>query len=601
MSATGTTGSRPTAAAAARRTLLTLDTLPSETRHLAVGLHWAMLSLKSQWAALHVANPHSNKPTLLVATPAPADSSGSPGGALFDFLTGELQDSVGSLVQRAITLGHAITVGAGRGASHQVRLPCAALCVPLLDLDRRKSVGALTLLCHDAARTWSADEQSLLATAAPLFGLHLMRERLAAQAALLDGASGSGGQQQSKQVADHAAKVVHDMRSVHADALQTQRQAHKAELQQISADHLKERQQLEEALVAARQQVEETERASAVRMHRLVAGLEAQHIAELEELREEFGARDPNAAATQPRERRARPGSVPGTPGGPEAPSSPSASRGRASATEQAKLQSDIENLRTMLEQYRVEAKAEGSLTRDLIAELTAAVRGGTDHGSQGHARDRARPDEGALLAASQPRSGWQPSGGEPAMGEDYAARRIQARHRGLSSRRRMAAKRGTLAPLPPLPAAPPPLPPQMAAPCASPFDTPFACGGAPQVDPRSVASSKPVAVASKCVSPGSAPPTKPMAFARAPRPQSAQLPAPGGAIGSAMPAAARPFEAPMGMMGGASPPSPARPVACARPAASSRPAMAVARPAAGASRPAMAVARPKTPRDSGS
>lgn len=199
--------------ATARRVLLSLDTLPPETRPLAVGLHWAMSSTKSQWAALHVLQPadlasgtSTQTPTLLVATPAPADGAGSTGGALFDFVSGELQASISSLVSQATTLGHTITIGAGRGASHQIRLPCAALCVPLLDLDKQTSVGAITLLCNDAARTWTADEQSLVATAAPLFGLHMMRERLASQAQLIDGARGAGGQQRSKEVAEHAAK-----------------------------------------------------------------------------------------------------------------------------------------------------------------------------------------------------------------------------------------------------------------------------------------------------------------------------------------------------------------------------------------------------------
>ena len=147
-------GGGRTAAANSRRILLSLDTLSSDARPLAVGLHWAMASLKAQWAALHVLQPSGSsggagtKPTLLVATPAPGDG----GGALFNFLSDELQESISHLVSRTATLRHAITIGAGRGAAHQIRLPCAAVCVPLLDVDNQTSVGTLTLLCNDAAR-----------------------------------------------------------------------------------------------------------------------------------------------------------------------------------------------------------------------------------------------------------------------------------------------------------------------------------------------------------------------------------------------------------------------------------------------------------------
>ena len=255
-------------------------------------MHWAMAALKAQWAALHVLPPngrYTSKPTLLVATPAPAEP-GNTGGAVFDFLSDEILEAVATLAARTVNLGHALTVASGRGAQRQANLPCAALCVPLLDSDRRTSVGTLTICSGDAARAWTADEQGVLATAAPLFGLHMMRERLAAQAELLSGAAASGSDAGAagKELTDHAARVVQEMRSVHANKLKEQQTAHQEKERQLLADHQMEKQELEAALAEARQRVEEVERASAVRMHKMMEGLELQHIAELDALREDL-------------------------------------------------------------------------------------------------------------------------------------------------------------------------------------------------------------------------------------------------------------------------------------------------------------------------
>jgi hypothetical protein len=265
-----------TSSASCRRVLLSLDSVPAETRPLAVGLHWALSALRAQWAAMHVRSQGAGPPTVLVATPAPADATGG-GGALFDFLSDEIQETLGRLANRTMSLGHTVSIGGGRGAAHQIRLPCAALCVPLLDQDSKASVGTVTLLCNDAARSWSADEQSLLATAAPLFGQFAMKERLAAQAALISGAMSGGEQQRSTEMADHAAKVVCEMRGVHADKLRQQRDAHREEIKTVVSEHLNEKQQLEEALKAAREQVEATERNAAVRMHKMLEGVELSH------------------------------------------------------------------------------------------------------------------------------------------------------------------------------------------------------------------------------------------------------------------------------------------------------------------------------------
>ena len=151
---------------------------------------------------------------------------------------------------------------------------CSALCVPLFDQERTRPVGTLTLLCNDAGRAWTSDEQALVGTAAPLFSLHLMRERLAAQAALISGAATADEASRSKQMSEHAAKVVHEMRAVHAGALKKQREDFRAEVRALSERHAEERAELEQALVGANERVEKVERESAVRLHKMMEGLE---------------------------------------------------------------------------------------------------------------------------------------------------------------------------------------------------------------------------------------------------------------------------------------------------------------------------------------
>ena len=206
-----------------RRVLSSLDAVPRDCRQLAVALHWAMASVRSQWAAVHQVG-EGGKPHMLCCTAKATDDGGSQ--ALFDFLGGDLTAAVDGLVGRAMASGRALALG--RGAADQ-GLPCAALCMPLLDSDGRTPLGAVTLLCSDLGRSWTSDEQQLLATAAPLFGLHLTRERLATQALLLHGAMTADDQARGKMLAEHAAKVVHEMRGVHADEMKTRRDGYRKE------------------------------------------------------------------------------------------------------------------------------------------------------------------------------------------------------------------------------------------------------------------------------------------------------------------------------------------------------------------------------------
>ena len=285
-------------------------------------------------------------------------------------------------------------VGAGRGSSQQFKLPaCSALCVPLFDQEQTRPIGALTLLCNDDARAWSSDEQALVRAAAPLFALHLTRERLAAQAALISGARTADEMSRSKEMSDHAAKVVHEMRVVHADALKKQREDFRAELRSLSEAHADEKRELEAALVEANARVEKAERDSAVRMHKMMEGLELQHIAELDALREDFAARDPSAPSTQPRGK-SRPASAPGTPGAPVSPKSPTSAR----------LRSD--------EQLATPAAARGGALATLPAALAERA---SANGQQPAARsERASSGTSTKSGRPVPASAVTVSGGAP-------------------------------------------------------------------------------------------------------------------------------------------------------------------------------------------
>ena len=195
-----------------RRVLKSLDSVQPDLRPLAVGLHWAMSALKANWAALHRFPPDGarNKPELLLGTPSTSD------GALLDFLADEIvPDWLASLAVKAAASSRAV-VANHQSSRDMPSMPCSALCVPLLDQDGRTPIGTLTLMCNDLKRVWTADEQQLLATTGPLLGLHLTKHRLADQAVLLQGARAAEPKERAASMAEHAAKVVHDMRGVQA-------------------------------------------------------------------------------------------------------------------------------------------------------------------------------------------------------------------------------------------------------------------------------------------------------------------------------------------------------------------------------------------------
>ena len=266
-------------AAQSRRILLTLDTVSAESWPLAVGLHWAMATLRCQWAALHVAVPGGGAPTLVVATPAPSD--GTQGGALFDFLSNEVQASVGTLATRTIGMGRAIMLGAGRGLSSQIRLPCSALCLPLHDHTHSAIVGTLSLLCLDEARQWSNDEQALCATAAPLFGLHLMREQIMQQQHLLSGAATPAARAAERSLVDHAARAVAEAKTRTEEKAAAVRDECAREKRAQAEKHAAERARLQAALAAAHAQLERHQRESEVALHKAIEEVEERHISEV--------------------------------------------------------------------------------------------------------------------------------------------------------------------------------------------------------------------------------------------------------------------------------------------------------------------------------
>lgn len=77
---------------------------------------------------------------------------------------------------KAIRLG---TQAPARGSVSGL-LHCAPLAVPLLDAGGA-GVGCVTLLCKEASRVYSRDEQALVATIGPLLSLHATRASLREQ------------------------------------------------------------------------------------------------------------------------------------------------------------------------------------------------------------------------------------------------------------------------------------------------------------------------------------------------------------------------------------------------------------------------------------
>ena len=289
---------------AVRRTLRCLETVTPEHRPLAVALQWAMSALRAHWAALHRfadGNPRA-KPQLVVSTPSPNDG----GGALLDFVADELvPEWLATLVTKAASGSRAVIANHAT-PSLASSAPCSALCVPILDQDGRTPIGTLTLLSNDVKRAWTTDEQQLLLTAGPLLGLHLTQHRLADQALLLDGATKAPDEHgRGRSLTDQAAKVVHEMRGAFAEKLKAQREEHRAQLRQQAAEHEEATRQLHvqveklaERVAVAESDAESTRRDAAVRMHRMLEGLELQHIAELDALREDYAARGGTVGAT---------------------------------------------------------------------------------------------------------------------------------------------------------------------------------------------------------------------------------------------------------------------------------------------------------------
>ena len=277
----------------ARLVLKSLDGVTTQSRSAALGLHWAMASLRAHYATIHAFTPSGERaPTLIVSVPS------VDGGALIDFISEELHHTLSDMATRAATTGRPVIANSRQGTWH---MPCSALCVPLADLSvRTTTVGALTLLCSEPNRSWTADEQTLLATAAPLFTLQLMRARLAEQEQLLKGARAADESARDRTLAEHAAKVVHEMRDVHVDQLRAQRDEFRSELQAMVTAHEDDKRELREQVErvterarAAEADAEATRRDAALRMHKMMEGLELQHIAELDALRDDFAARDP--------------------------------------------------------------------------------------------------------------------------------------------------------------------------------------------------------------------------------------------------------------------------------------------------------------------
>ena len=268
-----------TTTTSARKHLKALDATIPEVRPLACGLHWAMASLHCHYATLHQINKADSTTTtgksassiaeLVVGVP-----SIEQGGALFNFLSDEVAASLSVLATKTAALGRTVVAGTrGTAPVPGAQLPGSAVCVPLLDQDRCV-IGTLTLLSNEQGRPWPADEQALLATAAPLFGLHLTRARLAEQAMLLNGAMTADEHTRGKQLAEHAAKVVHEMRGVHAGKLKQQREEYRAEVRSLVDAHAKDKQSLEaqlrqadERIKAAEADAEGTRRDAAVRIH----------------------------------------------------------------------------------------------------------------------------------------------------------------------------------------------------------------------------------------------------------------------------------------------------------------------------------------------
>lgn len=425
----GPTG-RGNAARASRQLLNAIESVPPDAQSLSLHLQLLLSFLRCQWAALHMApatRAYGDKPSEVTTASAASET----GGALFTFLSDELQDSILSLAGKAIGTCRVVTVGA-TAKIRIVGLPGAALCVPIVDPDMGRPIGSLTILNSDASRTFSAEEQMLLVRSAPLFALHLLQERIATQSALLSasvasGGGGAGGSSDKMQrdVSGQAAKVVQELNVINADKLEKQRLEHRTGLASLEAKHAEEKKELEEALLEANGRCEKVEKESVVRMHKMLEGLELQHIAELDALREEFANRDPSAPPTIDGKRRTP---SKGGGGGGEAPSGSSAPT--------------TPNARGGDEAPRVAlppSAAESSMRATLLSEISALSKMVTDDpavalelGLQAELQKR-KQEYAELLGTTV--GAAAPPAAVPIRSEEAAAVRIQAGVRGKQAR----------------------------------------------------------------------------------------------------------------------------------------------------------------------
>ena len=107
-------------AAPARKVLRAVDGLELHPRAAAVGLHWAMASLRCDWAAFHQFG-EGRMPELIVATPSVDKSE----GALLDFVSPEMTDAIAALARKAAAVGRPVVVGGTRASANSVSVGAA--------------------------------------------------------------------------------------------------------------------------------------------------------------------------------------------------------------------------------------------------------------------------------------------------------------------------------------------------------------------------------------------------------------------------------------------------------------------------------------------
>lgn len=184
--------------------LLSVDN--EESRPLTLMLHWAMVSMRAHWAAMYQTTGERG----VLRRVAKASDSAKIGQSMFDFMTDQENDLGMALAMRAARLGTTIAT-TSRSKQQTELLSGSALATPLLDEDGQ-AVGCVVLLCVDERRDWSAEEQQLVAYAAPMFTLHAQRARLREQATWLAGLS-SEDAAQANRLAERVGKAVSELKT----------------------------------------------------------------------------------------------------------------------------------------------------------------------------------------------------------------------------------------------------------------------------------------------------------------------------------------------------------------------------------------------------